>query len=79
MIAQRSNAGGRPDDDLHRLDHLSLPAHVNVLVHGSWRPGWLIGCDNQMSGWHGLVQFQDEYHTEITEWIPAEQIMPTGD
>jgi hypothetical protein len=60
--------------DLHRLDHLPLPAHVNVWLHGRWRPAWLIACENQPSGWRGLVQHEDENHLETTEWIAAEQI-----
>jgi hypothetical protein len=79
MNASRNSADGRPDHDLHRLDHLQLPAHVSVWVHGGWRPGWLIACDNQLSGWHGLVQYQDEDHTETTTWMSAEQIIPGTD
>ncbi|TDO47957.1 hypothetical protein EV643_108274 [Kribbella sp. VKM Ac-2527] len=79
MSAQRNSPDDRPDHDLHRLDHLQLPAHVSVWVHGAWRPGWLIACDNQTSGWHGLVQYQDEHHAEITAWMAAEQIIPGGD
>ena len=66
--------------DLHRLDHLQLPAHVNLWLHGRWQPGWLIASENGPSGWHGLVQYQghDDAETtdETTEWIAAELIAP---
>jgi hypothetical protein len=67
-----------PDHDPHRLDHLQLPAHVSVLVYGGWRPGWLIACENQPSGWHGLVQYNDEHGIETTTWMAAERIQPAA-
>lgn len=74
MNAHPDSTDDRPHQDQHRLDHLPLPAHVNVWLHGRWRPGWLIACENNPSGWRGLVQHQDEHHVETTEWIAAEQI-----
>jgi hypothetical protein len=62
--------------DDFRLDHLQLPAHVDLWIHGRWQPGWLIACENHPSGWRGLVQHQDRDHTETTEWMAAEQIAP---
>lgn len=79
MSSSRNSADEQPDHDEHRLDHLQLPAHVSVWVHGGWRPGWLIACDNQPSGWHGLVQYEDEHGIEVTSWTAAEQIMPSVD
>jgi len=79
MSRHRNSADERPDHDEHRLDHLQLPAHVSVWVNDGWRPGWLIACDNQLSGWHGLVQYQDEDQTETTTWMAAEHIMPGTD
>ena len=78
MSAQRNGSDDRPD--LHRLDHLQLPAHVSVWVNGGWRPGWLLACDNQLSGWHGLVQYQDddENQPETTRWLRAEEITADG-
>ena len=63
-----------PHRDRHRLDRLQLPAHVNLWLHGRWKPGWLIASDNRESGWRGLVQHRDEDQVETTEWIPADQI-----
>jgi hypothetical protein len=60
--------------DSSRLDHLPLPAHVHIRIRGDWRSGWLIACDRQLSGWHGLVQYQDEDQPETTVWLPAEEI-----
>jgi hypothetical protein len=76
MNAHPDSTDDRPQQDLHRIDHLPLPAHVSLWLHGRWQPGWLIACDNQPSGWHGLVQYKDEQHVETTEWMPAEQIAP---
>lgn len=61
-------------EDPQRLDHLQLPAHVNVWAYGAWRPGWLIGRDHSPSGWYGLVQFQHGQSSEATEWLPANRI-----
>ncbi|TCC02634.1 hypothetical protein [Kribbella soli] len=68
------------DHDNYRLDHLQLPAHVHVRIRGEWRSGWLIGCDRQLSGWHGLVQYQDddEDQPETTTWLRAEDIAADG-
>ncbi|TCC21832.1 hypothetical protein [Kribbella speibonae] len=62
------------DHDSYRLDHLQLPAHIHVRIGGDWRSGWLIGCDRQLPGWHGLVQYQDDGLPETTAWFAAEQI-----
>lgn len=74
MSANRNGSDDRPRPDLHRLDHLQLPAHVEIWAHGGWHPGWLIACDHQPSGWYGLVQYRDKHHAETTEWVAAEQI-----
>ena len=79
MSRQRNSADEQPDHDEHRLDHLQLPAHVSVWVNDGWRPGWLIACDNQPSGWQGLVQYEDEHGIEVTSWTAAEQITPRVD
>jgi len=79
LSAHRESAHDGPSHVPHRLDHLQLPAHVNVWARGAWRPGWLVARDHQPSGWHGLVQYQDEHQGETTEWLPAEQISPHGD
>lgn len=63
-------------NDSYRLDHLQLPAHVHIRINGDWRSGWLIACDRQVSGWHGLVQYQDDDRPETTAWLPAEEISP---
>ncbi|NIK57785.1 hypothetical protein [Kribbella shirazensis] len=62
------------DQDTYRLDHVALPAHVHIRIDGEWRSGWLIACDRQVSGWHGLVQYQDDDRPETTVWLPAEEI-----
>jgi hypothetical protein len=78
MSANRNGSDDRARHDLRRLDHLQLPAHVNVWIRDGWRPGWLIACDHQPSGWYGLVQYRDEHQTEITGWMAAEQIAPSS-
>ena len=79
MSAHRDSANDGPNHDTHRLDHLQLPAPVNLWIRGGWRSGWLVARDHQPSGWHGLVQYQDEHHPETTEWLRAEQISPVVD
>jgi hypothetical protein len=76
MTTDQGSTEGGPRHDSHRIDHLQLPAHVNLWLHGSWQPGWLIACENQPSGWCGLVQYRNEHQAETTEWLPAEQIAP---
>ncbi len=78
MSANRKGSDDRARHDSQRLDHLQLPAHVNVWLHDGWRPAWLIAYDHQPSGWYGLVQYRDEHHNETTEWMAAEQITPVA-
>jgi hypothetical protein len=66
------------DHDTYRLDHLQLPAHVHIRIRGDWRSGWLIASDHQLSGWHGLVQYQDDGGPETTAWFPGEEITVGG-
>lgn len=67
-------SGGAVEHEPNRLDSLPLPAHVNIRIRGEWRTAWLIGCDRQLAGWHGLVQYQDEGFPETTTWLSAEDI-----
>ncbi|MFK4084698.1 hypothetical protein ACI2LF_11350 [Kribbella sp. NPDC020789] len=64
---------------LDRLDHLRLPAHIEVLAEGSWRTAWLIASDHKDNGWFGLVQYEAASGTETTEWVTVDRIAAAGD
>jgi len=63
-----------PNVDPRLAVTLPLPSHVTVWAHGKWRPGWLIGRSHESTGWFGIVQYDDDAGTEITEPVAAEQI-----
>ncbi len=56
------------------LTRLELPAHVTVWAVDRWRRGWVVARDRQPGGWMGLVQYDTDDGTEVTEWLPAERI-----
>ncbi|MFF1822868.1 hypothetical protein ACFVWG_36560 [Kribbella sp. NPDC058245] len=64
---------------LDRLDHLDLPAHIEVWAQGSWHPAWLIASDHKDDGWYGLVQYEAASGPETTEWVSVDRIAPAGD
>jgi hypothetical protein len=53
---------------------LPLPSHVAVWADGRWRRGWLIARAHEPAGWIGLVQYDNDHATEVTEYITADRI-----
>jgi hypothetical protein len=53
---------------------LPLPSHVTVWADGRWRRGWLIARSHEPTGWIGLVQYDNDHGTEVTEYVTADRI-----
>jgi len=65
-----------PVFDLRSILNLALPAHVDALVDGDWRPAWLIGRLHCGDGPIALIQYADAAGREQTRRLPLTQISP---